>query len=350
MRYEEALRIAEARDRELREKFHRFDIDGSGTIEMEELLALMDDMGLLANLKCEPVDFAAEMFHKYDANQDGVLSFEEFKRFHNAAKDNAAGRQTRPRNSAASRTNSGLDPKLLEARKAAALESARNKALEADRIRKENAALKARIMAQAKAGGRDAKSLDAEYEAKRRELAEKRAREKAELQANLAKQNAAMKERIASVAGATITHLSAEHEAKRLELEKANLLRQQTAAAETIQRAHALKKKVSSVSAVTVNQLSMAEEEARAEVARKAAEARAAELARKEELNRSYRVKLDSVGAATVASLSAEEEAARAAQAAETAARKKAQDDALAARNRENAARIAATGSATLYG
>jgi len=71
--YEEALRIAEAREREVRSFFDKFDVDGSGTIDMEEILAIMEEMGLLKNLKTDRITFCAEMFVKYDANDDGVL-------------------------------------------------------------------------------------------------------------------------------------------------------------------------------------------------------------------------------------------------------------------------------------
>ena len=71
--YEEALRIAEAREREVRNFFDKFDVDGSGTIDMEEILAIMEEMGLLKNLKTDRITFCSEMFVKYDANDDGVL-------------------------------------------------------------------------------------------------------------------------------------------------------------------------------------------------------------------------------------------------------------------------------------
>lgn len=64
MRYEEALRIAEERDARLRAAFDRFDLDGSQTIDMEELLPLMDDLGLVSDLKSDKIDFAAAMFEK----------------------------------------------------------------------------------------------------------------------------------------------------------------------------------------------------------------------------------------------------------------------------------------------
>ena len=44
-----------------------------GTIDMEEILAIMEEMGLLKNLKTDRITFCSEMFVKYDANDDGVL-------------------------------------------------------------------------------------------------------------------------------------------------------------------------------------------------------------------------------------------------------------------------------------
>ena len=111
---------------------------------------------------------------RYDANQDGVLSFEEFKHLHNAAKDDAAGRGIKQRSVSPGRTVSGLSKEHQEARKKAAAESARKKAEESERIRKENAALKKRLQERLEAGGADAKALDAEFEARRRELAMER--------------------------------------------------------------------------------------------------------------------------------------------------------------------------------
>ena len=131
--YEEALRIAEAREREVRGYFDKYDLDGSGTaarskcslgsdrarvqrllrtpgrsshprgwafgrpafgaragrrrsrrlcrfspagtIDMEEILAIMEEMGLLKNLKTDRIIFCSEMFVKYDANNDGVLRY-----------------------------------------------------------------------------------------------------------------------------------------------------------------------------------------------------------------------------------------------------------------------------------
>lgn len=71
--YLEAVKIAEAREAEVKAVFDKYDVDNSGTIEMEELLALLDDLGLVSKLQTTAKDFAIEMFTKYDANDDGVL-------------------------------------------------------------------------------------------------------------------------------------------------------------------------------------------------------------------------------------------------------------------------------------
>ena len=44
---------------------------------MDELMSLLEDLGLLANLKTSPVEFAARMFNEYDVDDNGVLGFEE---------------------------------------------------------------------------------------------------------------------------------------------------------------------------------------------------------------------------------------------------------------------------------
>ena len=78
--YLEAIRIAEEREASVKAIFSKYDLDKSESIDMDELLVLLDDLGLLTKLKTEPTDFAAEMFTKYDANSDGVLRWVRTKR------------------------------------------------------------------------------------------------------------------------------------------------------------------------------------------------------------------------------------------------------------------------------
>jgi len=123
------------------------------------------------------VKFTTDMFVKFDANDDGVLSFEEFKGLYNAAVDDAAGnRRSTKANGAATRTKHGLDEATLAAREKMKEEKARKKAEEAEKIRKQNAEMKERLRAQHK--GKDPKALEAEVERARREGAEKRAEAK----------------------------------------------------------------------------------------------------------------------------------------------------------------------------
>ena len=342
MRYEEALRIAEERDRSLRKTFDRFDIDGSGTIDMEELLALMDDMGLLRDLKSDPVDFASQMFARFDVNDDGVLDFEEFKQFHNAAKDDAAGRQSVAKGGGpvVARTVSGLSAEQQAARRKVAEEKARKKALEADRIRKENAALKARLKARAEAGGADQKSLDAEYEAARRELAKQRAETKAREAARIEAENAALKQRIGHVSAATENHLSGAHEVARMQAEKERLANQAAEKQRLLEHAQQLAERTAAVQAVTVNQLSAEENSMRQQAAKQAAEARDARLAAEREAERAMKAKLNSIGAATVNALSPEEEELRRQTAARIEAQNQAKAQAIAEQNLQMSQRL----------
>ena len=66
--YIAALQMAEEREARLRKSFKRFDLDNSGTIDMDELLVLLDDIGLWAKLRSDPEDFVRDVFTKYDAN------------------------------------------------------------------------------------------------------------------------------------------------------------------------------------------------------------------------------------------------------------------------------------------
>lgn len=203
MNYEEALRIAEAREREVRSFFDKFDVDGSGTIDMEEILAIMEEMGLLKNLKTDRITFCSEMFVKYDANDDGVLSFDEFKGFYNAAIDDARGRKRAPKPTLSrSKTSSGLSDETKNARKKLAEEKARKKAEEAERIRKENAEMKARIMAEKKKDDPPGK-MDEQILQARKEAAAARKAKKDEESKRLKAENRAMSKKLSNVKAVT---------------------------------------------------------------------------------------------------------------------------------------------------
>ena len=167
---------------------------------MDELTTLLEDLGLLQNLKSSPVDFTAAMFNEFDVNGDGVLAFEEFKGVYNAAKDDAAGKPRAHKPSVAPRTADELDGSTQAAREQAARESAMRKAEEAEQRRKENAEMKAKLSA---AKGGDAKALDDEMKRKRKEFLEAKKKKKAEEAARLKAENAKMREKLKNTKAAT---------------------------------------------------------------------------------------------------------------------------------------------------
>jgi hypothetical protein len=95
--YLKALELAEKREREVKTSFERHDVDGNGMIELVEVLPLLDQLGMVQQLKSPKVDFLSNMFLQYGMSKDSseMLGFEEFKDFYNAAKDDAAGRRPR---------------------------------------------------------------------------------------------------------------------------------------------------------------------------------------------------------------------------------------------------------------
>ena len=70
--YERALASAEEREMKVRKKFDLYDADMSGDIDATEVTSLMDDLGLLRDLKSNVVEFVTTMFTKYDADDDGA--------------------------------------------------------------------------------------------------------------------------------------------------------------------------------------------------------------------------------------------------------------------------------------
>ena len=86
------LAFAQKREDEAKAAFKKYDKDNSNSIDSSEVLCLMKDMGLDTLLKTDEKTFLASYFEKYDQNNDGVLNFEEFKGFYNAAIDNSNGK------------------------------------------------------------------------------------------------------------------------------------------------------------------------------------------------------------------------------------------------------------------
>ena len=55
------IAAAKAREVEVKAVFEQYDVDGSNSIEMDELTALLDDLGLLAGLKTDTIEFVAKI-------------------------------------------------------------------------------------------------------------------------------------------------------------------------------------------------------------------------------------------------------------------------------------------------
>ena len=184
--YVAALRTADEREARVKKVFHKFDIDQSGTIDMDELLIMLDDLGMLEPLQSEPTVFLRDMFVQFDVNRDGVLCWEEFVGLYNAAHLDALGRRPVP-NAKEGPKSSRERGRTAEARNRLAAERAAQKAEEAERIHRQNQEMRARILAQG--SGRDAKTLDEEVEQQRRALAGARAKAKAEERARIENEN-----------------------------------------------------------------------------------------------------------------------------------------------------------------
>eukprot|EP00964_Phaeocystis_antarctica_P025327 scaffold14224_cov62-Phaeocystis_antarctica.AAC.2 len=200
--YKQMLKEAEDREAGVKKVFQQYDIDGGGSIDPAEITCVMEDLGLLSGLKTDVTSFVASAFARYDENDDGALSFEEFKKFYNAAKDDAQGRKPPPAKPSGGGKTSGLDSSTNDARQRLKEEKARKKAEEAEKIRAENAAMKARMKEKSKAGG-DSKALDADLLAARKEAADKRKAEKEAAAAKMAAENKAQKAKLKNTGART---------------------------------------------------------------------------------------------------------------------------------------------------
>lgn len=67
--------------------FDKYDENGNGFIEYDELAQLFIDIGLKDLVEEDFEDFLQEQFEKYDENGDGVISYEEFIHIHNNLMD-----------------------------------------------------------------------------------------------------------------------------------------------------------------------------------------------------------------------------------------------------------------------
>ena len=89
---------ARAHEAQVKEVFDKYDVDSSGSIDDEEMLAVLGELGLLQALRTNQVEFLTQCFVDHDIEGKGAFSFEEFKNFYNRAKDDARGSVRRPAN------------------------------------------------------------------------------------------------------------------------------------------------------------------------------------------------------------------------------------------------------------
>ena len=71
--YQDALELAEKREAEVKKVFNKYDLDGSGGIDLEELTSMLEELGLLKNLQTPVEQFALQMFQEHDRNGDGMI-------------------------------------------------------------------------------------------------------------------------------------------------------------------------------------------------------------------------------------------------------------------------------------
>ena len=78
--YQEAIRIAEEREQKLREAFDKCDDNRNGNVDLEEILPLLDELGLARRLKSDRIEFATQMFLAHDVDGSGELRCDSSRR------------------------------------------------------------------------------------------------------------------------------------------------------------------------------------------------------------------------------------------------------------------------------
>ncbi|XRB04835.1 p25-alpha-domain-containing protein [Pycnococcus provasolii] len=79
------LAAAEALNRKCKEAFKKYDLDGNGTLERNELTQALEDLGLLKGVDKPSIgSFVIDMFGRLDKNGDQHLQFEEFAELYNS--------------------------------------------------------------------------------------------------------------------------------------------------------------------------------------------------------------------------------------------------------------------------
>lgn len=74
----ELLAYHTAKERQVHATFLKF-ADDRGDLTPEQLVFLMEALGLVEKMKSNVVPFLSEVMLRYDRNKDGVLNFDEFR-------------------------------------------------------------------------------------------------------------------------------------------------------------------------------------------------------------------------------------------------------------------------------
>merc|ERR1719261_152109 len=155
-------------EKKLRDVFDQYDKDKSGTCDHTELLCMLDELQLGKQTPEQSVAFLTEYLMESGADEDGdgVLDFEEFKKFCHSAKSSKKA------------PVKGKDAKALSnemelARREIKEKKLKEKAEAAAKLAEENKEQKRRLKEAGKKG-RDLKVFDADTEAERKRKEEER--------------------------------------------------------------------------------------------------------------------------------------------------------------------------------
>ena len=166
-----------------------------------ELGMLLMDLGMLTGVNQEADDrFVRSTFRKMDVDKSGYIDFEEFKVIYNKAIDRKKGAdEIADLPPLRGRDVKALSPEVESQRRRIAERKAQEKLEREAQLADENRRKSQRI-AEARAKGRDAKSLDAQTEALRQRVAEESRAKKAARERQIAEENAVLARRRAEVA------------------------------------------------------------------------------------------------------------------------------------------------------
>jgi hypothetical protein len=96
----ELQRRASQLEARVQDAFDKLDVNKDGKIDEHHILLLLDELGVLQNLRSTPADYLTHVFSTHDKDHNKVLTFDEFRDFYNAAVADAEGSGHRPKSAA----------------------------------------------------------------------------------------------------------------------------------------------------------------------------------------------------------------------------------------------------------